>query len=547
MTESLTTSATSAGNLLGSGRFLVPQFQREYAWGREEVKAFWTDLQAAVSTNEYFLGLLIFTREDGYRYVVDGQQRLITLSLLARAVERASLLNGRRALAERIQSNLLFAIDYQSDEVVPRVALTDRHDNQTFISLISGADVETDREADFDDDDVDDEEWTVSRKMVASYRYLSQRLSADLDDGDAFERLGNWAEFLLDRLYFAVFNHPDKSAAFKVFEVVNTRGKQLTTADLVKSYMLSKSDERKRDSRYERWTAIADAFRTSGYQSQFAQYLRHVITEHHGYVLPRDLYDFVSKNYVGDDGVELLLHRLTDQLPAYLQMMDPTAAGPFEGRSVRVLGAMDTLDLRSVRPMLLAISGTPEEELGMVELLKLVVRRVVVGNFGTGNVERKFSEAARMTFADPGRDWRVGLESLSDLNPAREDFQSRLAVRPYNKSVLFFLRSSIVQGTATPEIQGFLHFVRPRNAVDWSQFSDENFKVLGATIGNTVLAKLQRRPMGSNSPQGFRTLLLPSALPDELLTNGTFGNGSSEDLRRVGVDAARVGAEIWYE
>lgn len=534
---------------MSGSRFLVPEYQREYAWGLTEIREFWKDLQGAVSNSEYFLGLLIFTKEDGARFVVDGQQRLLTLTLLARALQTSAERLGRRALAERIESMMLFALDYSTDKSGPRITLTDKHDDATLRALL-GIEEKSDKEADplavIDEasETEFDEEASVSQKMVASFDFLEKQLAIDLSKNDAFTRIGEWAEFIIDKLYFAVFVHPDKNAAYKVFEVVNTRGRQLTTAELVKSYVLSRSEEGKRAERFEQWVWISDAFRLAGFQGQFAQYVRHVVTKHHGYVLPRDLYEFISKNYLDDDGAARLVRQLEADLSLYLQIMDPTVPGPAGVEETGVYSALGHLDLRSIRPMLLAIHGTDDPESGAQELLKLAVKRVVVGNFGTGNIERRFSAAAKLT--NDRSDWREGLGSLKDLEPPKDEFKAKLASRSFNKGVLFYLRSAIQQGSVTPETEGSLHFIRTRNAAEWSSMTEDAFKAIGSTIGNTFIAKADRRPKGSSTPKGFRELLLPLAVEAEDLTINDLGNFGATDIKRVGERLAAAGADLWY-
>ena len=76
--------------------FLIPDYQRPYAWGETECQTLWDDIFAFAipnndatifdSNDEYFLGPIVtFNNEDGYNEVIDGQQRLTTLMLLLRA------------------------------------------------------------------------------------------------------------------------------------------------------------------------------------------------------------------------------------------------------------------------------------------------------------------------------------------------------------------------------------------------------------------------------------------------------------------------------
>lgn len=95
METPLNASATPAGALLSKSTFVVPPFQREYAWGADEIEEFWSDLRRGLEDESYFLGLIILTDEDGSKHVVDGQQRILTLTMLASAVYHEALRAGR--------------------------------------------------------------------------------------------------------------------------------------------------------------------------------------------------------------------------------------------------------------------------------------------------------------------------------------------------------------------------------------------------------------------------------------------------------------------
>lgn len=76
-------------NVLKTRRFRVPAYQRSYAWEAEHVEALLTDVNDAIKSKEkeYFLGSIVVTGPVDRRYeVVDGQQRLTTVSLLISAI-----------------------------------------------------------------------------------------------------------------------------------------------------------------------------------------------------------------------------------------------------------------------------------------------------------------------------------------------------------------------------------------------------------------------------------------------------------------------------
>jgi hypothetical protein len=132
----LNASASSAGALLSSSTFEVPPFQREYSWREDEVAEFWSDLKNNIESESYFLGLVILTEEDRRKHVVDGQQRLVTLTLLANVLYHEAKNRDRKASADRIQADFLRSIDYTSDETNPRLRLSDQADDATLQAIL---------------------------------------------------------------------------------------------------------------------------------------------------------------------------------------------------------------------------------------------------------------------------------------------------------------------------------------------------------------------------------------------------------------------------
>ncbi|MDF2093615.1 DUF262 domain-containing protein [Knoellia sp. 3-2P3] len=538
----LNATATSVGNLVSNSRFVVPPYQREYAWGIEEVREFWEDIRGGLDAGSYFLGLVILTDEESRKHVVDGQQRLLTITLLANALYHEALRAGRNALADRLKSDFLAAIDYDTDDSRPRVTLTDKRDNATLQSLIATGKTPAASE-------VPDSEG-IADKLVDAYGAISTLLGADLAS-DPFKRLGIWAEFLTNRVYLAVFVHPDAAAAYRVFEVINTRGKDLTTADLLKNYIISQTAPAHRDDRYHSWQRIARPLSQAG-PSALVQYIRHVVTLRAGHVLPRELFDYLAERKVSSKdrrgrppGVEALMASLGEYLPLYMQMIDPTIDGPAEAEWLKVFEALNDLGVIAVRPLLLATAKTTNPDEGMREVLRLVVRRIVVGNLGTGNVERRLGDAARRVFTD-GR-WEEALADLGDLNPNREEFIERLSKRSYNKGTLTFIRRSQIQGTVTPESEGTLHLIRPRQAGEWEAFPSDEFAYWGSTVGNTVLAKPERRPKGASTWAGFAQNLLPEVVEGEdfeELSGLTDWDPTALEVR--GQQIAERAADVWF-
>lgn len=534
----LNASATTAGALLSSSTFEVPPYQREYSWLQDEVVEFWTDLSHALGDESYFLGLVILTDEDGVKQVVDGQQRILTLTLLAAALYHEAKESGRKALAERIQADFLRSIDYETDETNPRVTLSDEADNETLQEILENGKVQHAPK---------NAEDSLSQRMTDAFAFLRSNLKHDLSQ-DPFKRLGTWTDFITNRLYFAVFVHPDPASAYRVFEVINTRGRELTTADLLKNYVLSQTPKSQREKRYQQWKDISRQFNGTGSNS-FVQYIRHVVTVEGGHILPKDLFDFLAQRTTFSNKQAPNIHRLMSllesNLPLYLQMIDPSLDGPADPEALKIFSALNSLGVISVRPILLAMASTPTPLEGMLYILRLVVRRIVVGNLGTGNVERRFGEVAKKIHDES--DWTDIQEDLTDLIPTKKEFAEQLRKRSFNKAVLTFLRRSIIEKSEIPESSGTLHFIRPRQATEWTGFSEEDDNFWGNTIGNTVLSTLERRPKGASTWEGFKENILKTAIAGEWVSRlESLDEWNAEAVITIGNELSEVAADVWY-
>lgn len=536
MDTPLNASASTAGGLISGSTFEVPPYQREYSWREDEVKEFFEDIQRSLDSNSYFLGLIILTDEDGRKKIVDGQQRVVTLTLLAAALYHEAKRRGRTALADRLNADFLTSINYDTDENDPRVILTDNADNDTLQHIVRTGKAPEDKKDD-----------SVSSEIAKSFNFIIKELREDLNP-DPFKRLGKWTDFITNKLYFAVFVHPSPSTAYQVFEVINTRGKDLTTADLLKNFVISESPPAFKAEIYDRWKRVSDNFPSDGTNS-FVQYIRHTVTVGTGHILPKDLFSFLASRQ--EHGNRLapaplkLVEMLEENLPLYLQMMDPSLPGPASEVALSVFQALNRLNVITVRPLMIAIIGSNDVDEGLHSLLRLVTRRIVVGNLGTGNIERRFSEAARKISASG--QWFDALYELNDLNPEKEFFAERISKRTLNKNVLSFLRNSIVSGQISPNYYYYTHFIIPKTIKNHSDFLDGELSYWGGTLGNTFLSTEEKRIDSGNDWDAFREKMLPHAAPGEFVERlEDFDQWTADAIRTMGEFLAEKAVEVWY-
>ena len=239
--------------------FEIPKYQREYTWGTREWEALFDDLTE--NDDGYFLGSIICinTATDIINApkceVVDGQQRLTTLSLLFAALYQ--IMNSYKdSLDEDQQSDVLqlkrklVLKKTQSDiRVIPQVQGSNRAD---YLGLLSKIKVIPQRPV---------PKFAGNRRIEKAYNYFRKRITAALEEADdpivcLFRILDKVNSAIL--VMIEVSSHAD---AYTLFESLNNRGTPLTAVDLITNLLLARLDasgSEDLDYYFSRWTEIID-------------------------------------------------------------------------------------------------------------------------------------------------------------------------------------------------------------------------------------------------------------------------------------------------
>jgi hypothetical protein len=233
--------------------FIVPKYQRPYAWGDEEIADFCRDIESSFrkrgddsSRDHFFGGLLCAQRPRAGQArasntIVDGQQRLATFVLLAsRMVAKYEAIGARSDKMQAVATRR--ARDLRSQYIVfedrtnmvpkelPRLRLS-RHDDCFFQKLTSLEDATPKRYS-----------HTLLTEASRSIDALLQRLTGN---GSAKSRIGQLVrlENLLSQAVSVIHLATDDiSDAYRLFQVINDRGRNLTECDLLRAHTLGRLD-----------------------------------------------------------------------------------------------------------------------------------------------------------------------------------------------------------------------------------------------------------------------------------------------------------------
>ena len=417
------------GSLLSttSPKLEVPEWQRSYSWGSDEVEAFWSDLIAFdkaypgrnIENQEYFLGSAVLVTGGPTNLVLDGQQRLATSTILLSALRDARR-SFKADAATRLQSKYIADLDDATGQTVPVLTLN-IYDRAYF-----RAEVQEIRAA----NDPRPKPSLKSHGLVRRARdYFAAQVAAEesaAGGGEAgFKRNLRISEVVCNHLSIVIVASTDEDNAASVFETLNDRGIGLSTPDLLRNFLLRRAsgvDARER---------IVNAWQTVLEISEDAsvnEYLRHYWISKRGDVKSRGLYREIKLAIVADDvdPVSFSL-ALAEEGPVY---QDITRARDSDKGTQRLLEGVRLLGAKMLFPAILAgYSALPDdgrrEDLSnlIAALTTLFVRHaVIVGRDTSGLESCVYSVAANLR---DSKDFDAAIASLRDFAPEPAEFLRR--------------------------------------------------------------------------------------------------------------------------
>lgn len=223
-------------------QYVVPRFQRDYAWGTEQWEDLWEDLEVTEDGDQHYMGYLVFQSDNEKEFsVIDGQQRLTTVSLIIIAslyilddmVRRNIDKENNQQRLEQFRNNFIGFTD--SVSLVTKAKLTLNRNNDDFYkNFICPL------------EDLPLRGLTKSQRSLAeAVKYFRGRITATINIEDGAS-LAQFVESLLDKLLFTTISVSSDLNAYRVFETLNARGVQLSVPDLLKNYLFSLIDGQKK-------------------------------------------------------------------------------------------------------------------------------------------------------------------------------------------------------------------------------------------------------------------------------------------------------------
>ena len=241
----------------------IPGYQRPYAWTEVETGVLFDDLYDFFKTEQvdnYFLGSIVLIKEDDkpYSEVIDGQQRLTTLSILFSVMTDTFHDNQYKISCKKyLQENgsILEGIPAQ-----PRMFLRDK-DQKFFSQYIQ--DINICELLKIDPITLDTE---AKRHIKSNSEVLYEKFNETFTNDN---ELIKFCQFLLTRCFLVVVSTPNQESAFRVFSVMNSRGLDLLPTDIIKSRTIGNLPQSEQDTYTSKWEEMENSVGRDGFNEVF--------------------------------------------------------------------------------------------------------------------------------------------------------------------------------------------------------------------------------------------------------------------------------------
>ncbi|GAA6954790.1 DUF262 and DUF1524 domain-containing protein [Helicobacter pylori] len=360
-----------------NNQFVIPIYQRLYSWKKEQCKQLWDDIIKIGGNDKmdgHFIGSILYvldgiTHSDNALLIIDGQQRLTTITLLLTALRNHLSDEVKR---KEIEDRYLINSDKDGDKKF-RLILSDS-DKDTLLYLI-----DKDRRKPSE----------PSSKIVENFKLFEEWVSKNTNQ---LETIFKGLEKLMI-VYIALEKGKDDPQL--IFESMNSKGMELAQTDLIRNYIVMETEIEKQEGFYNKyWRAMEEEFKQN--EKWFDRFIRHYLT-----IKTREIPN-INKVYVAlkdyrqkeGIGIEDLLKDLQKYCGYFCQIVFKKEADKDLNKA---LGFLVDLEMDVIYPLLLELYSdysdgvlSKADFIPIIALIESYICRRAVCGLGTNSLNKVF-------------------------------------------------------------------------------------------------------------------------------------------------------------
>lgn len=414
-------SQARIGELFSNNNFLVPLYQRNYSWSKNEVIDFWEDLLELVEgkrSSHFFGQIVTYCNQTRDQEIIDGQQRITTSIIFLAAI---------RDIAQKMYND---NFRNTQDESIREIGDTLRDIRREADKSIKGNDgnksaliVQDNMQPYFfnltHSKKVENLNYEPKKKMREAYQNITKEvntyLKTEKELKGRIDKLRLIFDSFVSNFYVVMIAAPTRRDSFTIFETLNSRGRDLTASDIIKNHLMSILNEDLNDSN-EKWNQLAEKLNNSS--DEITKFIRVYWASKKRIVPEAKLYREISSEVDSVNEARKFLEDLLALVELYSVLVSPTSPRShlkfFQNRLV--LESIDVLNHLGVKlyyPVIMAMyyNNYHEEDIlkVTVKITQVFVRHRTIINDGTNKLENGFSDVAHKI-------WNYQIKTVEEIN-----------------------------------------------------------------------------------------------------------------------------------
>tara|TARA_R110001583_G_scaffold192772_2_gene359750 strand:- start:1669 stop:3363 length:1695 start_codon:yes stop_codon:yes gene_type:complete len=545
---------TFGGIIKGDNKFKVPLYQRDYSWN----KTHWNDLWLDIETNrkndsKHYMGSVVLVSKHKKQYdIIDGQQRLTTLTILVLAV-----VDTLKDLVKR-------EIDVENNEKRIDLLITD------FIGKKSLSSLNYENKIELNESNnpffstyltqfrkpININSTVKSNKLLFDcFNYYKGLIKEEIFMDENVSLLISFVEYISDSLLFIQITATDDLSAYLIFETLNDRGLDLSVTDLLKNYLFSIVNESDKSHIKHIWDITINHVSYSG----FPKFLRHYWMMKNGLIQEKELFKTIKRHINTPTIAFEVLNSMSEFSEVYSALSDYThQLWEGEDKVKKHIRELNLFNVTQCYPLLMNayLYLHHDDWLAILRICSVIsFRYMVVSGLNPNALESKYNDACKAINLGTAKTARDIFVILQPLYVSDDDFERNFESKSIRtkrsaklaRYIVYSIENHLSNHSFDFEYDnGSLEHILPENpSTDW----DENFpkdieESFIYRLGNfTILEPDRNRAIGNKNFESKSDVYKTSRY--ELTKNFGYKMWNQDNLKARQKYLAKQAKAIW--
>ncbi|MEK6844300.1 MAG: DUF262 domain-containing HNH endonuclease family protein [Nanoarchaeota archaeon] len=425
MAEKFIPKEATIGSLLKNNKFKIPKYQRYYSWDEQAIVFLEDILEIHSRKEEYFTGPMIFSEDNKILTIIDGQQRLITSSIILSAIRDLCNSRGLQETANSIGDKYLIEKEvYSSGDV--RVS-ANRIDKELLDLIVKSKESYENKEKQIKsmlkNNKIDS--W---KNMWSFFSYCYNRLSdiiSKLKENEADNVLKEIVKTFDELVKVIAIEVKDDLEAYLIFETLNDRGLPLSISDLLKNYLFSKIEEAEIDEFEIKWNNLSEDVNSN----QFIQLIRYYWISQRGFVRLKDLFKKIKLEIKDAIKAKSFIKSVEEFKKYYNQLVSPS----FEyWKNQNVVNWLDDLHLCNFSQHIPVMFSLIQKKNKSIEKELWVMYSIIMRRILSGKNPNELEQRLQKICAQINKEDYDSIKNLmNEINPSDEELVAAITTSEF--------------------------------------------------------------------------------------------------------------------